>query len=74
MFQVAAEVQVVPAMELLVELALTQIFQAQLLCMAAVVQGQVQIQDLHPQVVEVMTFRHQQIEVEVVHNQLGVAV
>ena len=53
---------------------LIQIFLAQLLCMAVVVLGQVAIQDLHPQVEEVMTIRHQQTEVVVDHNQLEVAV
>jgi hypothetical protein len=74
MFQVAAEAQVVPAMQRLVELALTQIFLAQLLCMEVVVPVQAQIQDLFPQVEEVMTILQQQTEVAVDHNQLEAVV
>jgi hypothetical protein len=74
MFPVAVVVLVDWATELLVESVLIQIFLAQLLCMAVVVLGQVAIQDLHPQVEEVMTIRHQQTEVVVDHNQLEVAV
>jgi hypothetical protein len=58
MFLVAVVAQVVQVAEQLVALALIQISQVQLLCMAVVVPDQVQIQDPFPQVVEVMTIRH----------------
>jgi hypothetical protein len=55
MFLVVVEARVALAMELLVELVLIQIFQAQLLCMEVAAPDQVKIQDLFPQVEEVMT-------------------
>jgi hypothetical protein len=74
MFLAAAVVRAAPVAEQLVELVLIQISQAQLLCMAVVEPAQVQTQDLFPQVVEVMTIRHQQTEVEEDHNQQEVVV
>jgi hypothetical protein len=74
MFLVVVEARVALVMELLVELVLIQIFQAQLLCMEVVVPGQAQIQDLFPQVEEAMTILQQQTEVVVDHNQLEAVV
>jgi hypothetical protein len=68
MFQAAAVVPAVPVTERPVVLVLTQISLAQHLCMAAAVLDQMDRQEVHPQVAELIAIHQQLIEVAVAHR------
>jgi hypothetical protein len=68
MFQAAAAVPAVLVTERPAVLVLTQIFLAQHLCMAVAVLDQMDRQEVHPQVVELIAIHQQLIEVAVAHR------
>jgi hypothetical protein len=68
MFQAAAAVPAVLVTERPAVLVLTQISLAQHLCMAVAVLDQMDRQEVHPQVVELISIHQQLIEVAVAHR------